>query len=157
MPGNQCSTTRCRENPACMRNGLRKTLRRTRFVVRRTRAVQSRVIRGKPGGAGSEEQKKGDTSERSLRLILTGTGEFWCRFYGAGFVGVGTQLLFMRAGVGRMFFFQRGFFLRLVRRVRQRVIERMMAGILKMTVPVHAGPFCRGRFIHRTFREWLSR
>jgi len=33
MPGNQCSTTRCRENPACMRNGLRKNLRRTLFVV----------------------------------------------------------------------------------------------------------------------------
>ncbi len=36
---------------------------------------------------------------------------------------------------------------RLMGRMRKRVIERMVPGILKMTVPVHAGPFFRGDFL----------
>jgi len=36
---------------------------------------------------------------------------------------------------------------RLMGRMRKRMIERMVPGILKMTVPVHAGPFFQGNFL----------
>jgi len=42
--------------------------------------------------------------------------------------------------------------------VRQRVVDRVMAGVLKVAFPVHAGPFPGNcRFFHRTFGDWLSR
>jgi len=56
-----------------------------------------------------------------------------------------------------MFFWQGRFFDRLMGRVRQRVVQRVMAGIFKMAVSVHAGPLGQVRFIHRTFLDWLSR
>lgn len=157
MPHGHQRTSRCREKtgigPARVDGKLKKC---TLFVVHQSLTVQYVRFTGSQKGY-EAKNKKGDRGERLLRLILTGPGELGCRLYGAGFVGVGTQLLFVRAGVGRMFFWQGWFFDRLMGRVGQRVVERMMAGILKMTVPVHAGPFCRGRIIHRTFREWLSR
>ena len=131
--------------------------KRTGFLVRRILPLQFRLVLGSLVRNRQESTKRGDAGICWLRLFPAGPGELWCRLYGAGFVGVGTQLLFMRACVGCMLFWKYWLFYGLVGRVRQRVIERVMAGILKMAVPVHAGPLGRGRFFHRTFLEWLSR
>lgn len=102
--------------------------------------------------------KIGEGFSQSHGFFLSGPGELGCRPDGAGFVGVGAQILFMRVGVSCMFFGQDRFLDRLVGRVRQRVVERMMAGILEVAFPVHAGPLLGSRSVlHRTFGEWLSR
>ena len=90
-------------------------------------------------------------------LLSAGPGEFGCRSDGAGFVGMGAQFFLRRVGVRGMFLGHDRFLDGLVGRVWKRVVDGVMAGVLEMAVPVHAGSFYGGLFFHRTFGKCLSR
>jgi hypothetical protein len=80
------------------------------------------------------------------------------RPYRAWPVGMGTQFLLMRVAVGGMAFWQSRFFYRLVRRVRQGVVKRVVAGVLQVAVTVHTGSFFRTRcFLRCTVGALFSR
>ncbi len=70
---------------------------------------------------------------------------------------MGAQFFLMRVGVRGMFLGHDRFLDGLVGRVWKRVVDGVMAGVLEMAVPVHAGSFYGGLFFHRTFGKCLSR
>ena len=73
-----------------------------------------------------------------------GPGDPFCRFDRARLIRVRAKVIFMRVGVSRMIPGQDWFLDRLVWRMGKRVLQGMVAGVLKVPVPVHARPFCIG-------------
>jgi len=80
-------------------------------------------------------------------IFLPGPADLPGRSDRTRFIRVGTQCFLMRTGVSNMIFWQSRLPERFMRGMRKRVVERMVPGILKMTVPVHTRPFSFGSLL----------